>query len=85
MSNLERWLENRNALNVIFKAPPIEHPRTAEQCKPLFSCIEGELSPENIYCDGECSLEEAHQQMTFLALVWAELEEITGFPVEQNI
>jgi len=85
MSALAQYLENRNVINFLLKSPPIEMPTTSDACRPLFRLVEGELSPENLHCDGECSAQEAQRKSVFLNQVWSELEDIGGVSVEQRI
>lgn len=56
MTNLQRFVVERNTLNQIFSRSKKVHLlslNNAKDRKEIRDCLEGELSPENLCCDGE--------------------------------
>lgn len=53
-------------------------PTDAESCRYYFQSIEGQLSPENLHCDGEISHSQAMKKKAGLIKAWRELEKIQG-------
>jgi hypothetical protein len=49
-----------------------------------FAKILGKLSPENLYCDGECSYMEAQQKKDKLKSEWKRLETELGRKVSED-
>ena len=85
MPNLDRYLEEINLWSEITGAPLIERPQNARQAAEIFERLECDLSPENLYCDGELSRRAAASRYTFLNSVWAKLETIAGHYQEQHV
>jgi hypothetical protein len=73
-SALEQYVDRVNALNKLFDREEITFPLSEECVRGLMYRIEGELSPENLNCDGEISAAEANRKWEFLQEVYEELE-----------
>jgi hypothetical protein len=62
-----------NSWNAIFGTAPVNFPLTADSAQAIGSKLDGELSPENLHCDGEISHAEAMRKYNFLTSVVDEL------------
>ena len=71
MSALETYLERKNFTRKIFGQELLELPKHALY---LHGCIENDLSPENLTCDGELSRSQVNANYAFLTKAQAELE-----------
>lgn len=81
---LEKWLGQRNKFRSIFGSKPLPMPTTPEECKPLFDILAGELSPENLCCDGELPRNQVIKKKRELDGAWADLEKIYGGSVSED-
>ena len=72
-NTLEDYVAKMNSWNAIFGTAAVEFPLTAEGAQKIASKLDGELSPENLHCDGEISPRQAQQKYNFLTLVLDEL------------
>ena len=70
---LTNYVEQLNSWNAIFGKSGIEFPLTAESAQAIGSKLDGELSPENLHCDGEISHAQAMKKYNFLTSVLDEL------------
>ena len=70
---LTNYVEQINSWNAIFKDANIEFPLDASTAQYIGSKLDGELSPENLHCDGEISRAEAQRKYNFLTSVLDEL------------
>ena len=70
---LQNYVERMNSWSSIFDQGDIEFPLTAESAQKIGSNLDGELSPENLHCDGEISSAEAMRKYNFLTTVLDEL------------
>jgi len=70
---LTGYVKQMNDWNAIFGTGPVKFPLTAETAQKIASKLDGELSPENLHCDGEISPQEAQKKYNFLTLVLDEL------------
>jgi len=70
---LTNYVEQINSWNAIFKDASIEFPLDASTAQYVGSKLDGELSPENLHCDGEISHAEAMRKYNFLTSVLDEL------------
>ena len=70
---LTNYIEQMNSWNAIFGTGPVTFPLTAESAQAIGSKLDGELSPENLHCDGEISHAEAMRKYNFLTSVLDEL------------
>ena len=55
MNALNKFIIHENNWNTLFGAPAITMPSTPEERDALIDRVEGMLSPENLWCDGEAS------------------------------
>jgi hypothetical protein len=74
MSALATYVEKKNGLRRIFGNQPPLDVEKAEDRKHLADCIESELSPENLTCDGELSRTQINKKLRMLTNVQSELE-----------
>jgi hypothetical protein len=72
-SDLQNYVDRMNKWNAIFNTAPVNFPLDASSAQAIGSKIDGELSPENLHCDGEISHAEAMQKYNFLTTVLDEL------------
>ena len=70
---LTNYVEQINSWNAIFKDANIEFPLDASTAQYIGSKLDGELSPENLHCDGEISHAQAMRKYNFLTSVLDEL------------
>ena len=70
---LTGYVKQMNDWNAIFGTGPVEFPLTAETAQKIASKLDGELSPENLHCDGEISHAQAMKKYNFLTAVVDEL------------
>jgi hypothetical protein len=81
---LQEVIDRENWLNELFKRPLIAVPTNMREALPVFESIAGQLSPENLHCDGEISNEEARAKEVKLNAAWAALETIVGRKVSER-
>jgi len=84
MSALQKYIDQHNAWEAIFNKAPIAMPKTHAECKPLFARLAGDLSPENLCCDGELPRAQVAIKARHLHQVWADLEVIFGRSVDEG-
>jgi len=72
MSALVRYVAEQNTWNAIFGRPPYDLSIPADRQR-LASRIDGELSPENLTCDGELSGSQVQAKYSRLIKVSREL------------
>ena len=72
-NELVNYVKRMNDWNAIFGTGPVNFPLDAESAQAIGSKLDGELSPENLHCDGEISNAEAMRKYNFLTLVLDEL------------
>jgi hypothetical protein len=70
---LTNYIEQMNSWNAIFGTGPVTFPLDAESAQAIGSKLDGELSPENLHCDGEISSADAMRKYNFLTSVLDEL------------
>ena len=73
MKNLKQYIDSANNWGAIFREPPITFPLSQAAVDKLVSSLNGDLSPENLHCDGEISAAEANKKYQFFKAVAAEL------------
>ena len=72
--NLRKYVADKNRWAAMFKKPKIELAfLTNAQKKYLTDCLEGDLSPENLCCDGELPRAQVKAKYAYLTKVQAEL------------
>lgn len=74
MKFLHHYIEKKNAWRAIFDDAPIAMPLDDDGIEFLADSLGGELSPENLHCDGEISRAQAHEKYEYLTAVQADLE-----------
>ena len=72
-SDLQNYVDRMNKWSAIFSHPEVTFPLDASSAQAIGSKIDGELSPENLHCDGEISAREAQKKYNFLTAVLDEL------------
>ena len=72
-SDLQNYVDRMNKWSAIFSHPEVTFPLDACSAQAIGSKIDGELSPENLHCDGEISAREAQKKYNFLTAVLDEL------------
>ena len=72
-NTLTNYVEQLNSWNAIFGKSGIEFPLDAQSAQAIGSKLDGELSPENLHCDGEISHAQAMKKYNFLTGVLDEL------------
>lgn len=81
---LQAVIDRENWLNEMFKRPLIAIPTNMREALPVFESLAGQLSPENLHCDGEISNEEARAKGVKLNAAWSALETIVGHRVSEQ-
>ena len=75
MKNLTHYIDNRNQWNSFFPSnKTITFPLTQKNVDGLARSLDGDLSPENLHCDGEISQAEAQRKYNYYGKVIKELE-----------
>ena len=72
-SDLQNYVDRMNKWSAMFSHPEVTFPLDAQSAQAIGSKIDGELSPENLHCDGEISHAEAMRKYNFLTSVLDEL------------
>ena len=76
MKNLTHYIDNRNSWNSFFpNSKPITFPLDQKTVNDLARSLDGDLSPENLHCDGEASITHVRAKVTQLNLVSKQLEQ----------
>lgn len=65
ISNLEAYVERKNAWGAMFGHRELSLLNSADRAT-IAQCIEGDLSPENLTCDGEADPAYVRKQHAFL-------------------
>ena len=75
MKNLQHYIDNRNQWNSFFpNSKQITFPLDQKTVDDLARSLDGDLSPENLHCDGEISRAEAQRKYNYYGRVIKELE-----------
>ena len=72
MQALINYVEDKNKWNAIFGGTPLDV-NSAEDRKKIADMIDGDLSPENLHCDGEISQAQAQRKYRTLSKVAEQL------------
>ena len=72
MKNLKAYVDNKNQWNAIFGMAPMDINNDMHRVQ-IAQTLDGELSPENLHCDGEISQAEEMRKLRKLNKVCAEL------------
>ena len=75
--HLVDYVEQRNSWMAIFGTSAIEFPLTQAGVDAIVDRLDGDLSPENLHCDGEISHSQAMAKYRFYKLVADELADYT--------
>lgn len=59
-------------------------PKTGAECFEWFDALSGDLSPENLCCDGELSRTQTQMKYRKLMREWRALEKIIGRKVSED-
>ena len=74
-NSLGDYIERANRWTAIFKPnDTMQFPLTQQSVNELVDRLNGDLSPENLHCDGEISASEAQKKYRFYQAVARELE-----------
>ena len=75
MKNLQAYIDQMNTWGSFFNSPQINFPLSQVQVNDIANKLDGDLSPENLHCDGEISVAEANRKYDFYSNVYKELEQ----------
>ena len=75
MKALKEYIDRRNQWNAIFGSAPTTLPLSQKAVDDLARQLDGDLSPENLHCDGEISVAEANRKYRFYERVYRDLEQ----------
>lgn len=75
ISNLEAYVEKKNSWGALFKQPTLSL-LNAKDRQRIAESIDGDLSPENLTCDGELPASQVRQRHAFLTRCAQELMSI---------
>ena len=79
MDQLAQYIEHHNALAQLFGQKTFElDTLTMNDCLELLGAIEGDLSPENLTCDGELPRDEVSRKAAYLEAAQRQLHIIKG-------
>ena len=75
MKNLQHYIDNRNQWNSFFpNSKTITFPLDQKTVNDLARSLDGDLSPENLHCDGEAPMAYVRSKYAELTRVQKELE-----------
>ena len=75
MKNLQHYIDNRNQWNSFFpNSKTITFPLDQKTVDSLARSLDGDLSPENLHCDGEISHAEADRKYRYYGRVIKDLD-----------
>lgn len=84
MSNLNRYVDQKNFMRTLMGQPAIDAQRLSkEDVDYLTECLSSDTSPENLHCDGEISRAQAMSKQRFYTAVINELK-TAGFAVDES-
>jgi hypothetical protein len=75
MKALKEYIDRRNQWNAIFGTAPTTFPLSQKNVDEIARQLDGDLSPENLHCDGEISAAEANRKYRFYERVYKDLEQ----------
>jgi hypothetical protein len=75
ISTIEQYVERKNSFAKLFGTKPLSL-LIAEDRQKIADSIDGELSPENLTCDGELSRSQVQARYQFLTRAAQELQSI---------
>ena len=75
MKHLQDYIDNRNSWNSFFpNSTVLSFPLSQKNVDDLACSLDGDLSPENLHCDGEISHAEADRKYRYYGRVIKDLE-----------
>ena len=75
MKNLQDYIDRRNQWNSFFpNSKTITFPLDQKTVDSLARSLDGDLSPENLHCDGEISATQAQNKYNYYGKVIKELD-----------
>ncbi len=78
MQNLTQYINKINTIRTLFNEKKIDlNSLSKSDISDITSNLESDLSPENLFADGEISRQQAQQKELFFKNVLKELEEKT--------
>jgi len=75
MSALQKYIDQKNKWNKLFKGKQYEI-QTANGRQEVANCLDSDLSPENLCCDGELSRSQVLTKHRALIAVVKELQKL---------
>ena len=75
MSALQKYIDQKNRWNAIFKGKQYEI-QTAEGRQEVADCLDSDLSPENLTCDGELPRSQVLAKQRTLTAAAKELQKL---------
>jgi len=75
MSALQKYIDQKNRWNAIFKGKQYEI-KTAKGRQEIADCLDSDLSPENLTCDGELSRSQVNAKYNSLSKAAKELQKL---------
>jgi len=75
MSALQKYVDQKNRWNSIFKGKQYEI-KTSKGRQEVADCLDSDLSPENLCCDGELSRSQVLTKQRALVAVVKELQKL---------
>jgi hypothetical protein len=74
MNNLREYVDQMNRWNKLSNRPLMTFPLSQEDAQKIVYKLEGDLSPENLHCDGEITRAQAQRKYNYFMRVYAELK-----------
>lgn len=74
--SLKAYLDTKNRFGSLFNQPALGYPKTVAECRKIRNMIEGDLSPENLTCDGELPSHRVRERSRTLNAALAELSKV---------
>jgi hypothetical protein len=81
MTALQAYIDQKNKWQKLFKGPQYEI-QTAKGRRVVAACLDSDLSPENLTCDGELSRAEIVQRHRVLTAAATELARLDPVAAE---
>jgi hypothetical protein len=75
MSALQSYIDQKNKWNKLFKGPQYEI-QTAKGRQVVAACLDSDLSPENLTCDGELPRSQVQAKHRALSQAAKELQKL---------
>ena len=75
MSALQKYIDQKNKWQKLFKGPHYEI-QTAKGRQVVAACLDSDLSPENLSCDGELPRSQIHAKYRALTAAAKDLQKL---------